>query len=258
MTNSQLRNLKALCAVLMSSTLMACGSGFQSQENSSAAAGTGGDNISLGDGSQVTTEKAWNMVQSGVDGTVEGGTNSGSLVIQIDKARQSVILILPLPPIFLLPISGMSIPELPGASVEMVDQPDGSKAMGVVIPLKYIVKGGTFGDYGKLPNGDNVPFIPVGEARGFAISFPQKPSYRLHIYFAVNAAAVFIETPDWKFPDELALLPTMGFPVKNEEKTQVVGYFAIVPNRGSFASGVYVAARIPRQLAIVIDELIRY
>lgn len=249
-----------LSVLLLSSLLMACGNGFEAESPSASVPNTGLENGG-GPGEQnppANPEKAWTQVSDNVNGRVDGGTNSGALVVQVDRQRQALVLILPLPPIFLLPISGMSIPELPGASMEMMPQSDGSMAMGVVIPLKYIIKGAQFSEYGRLPNGDSIPFIPVGEARGFALSFPQKPSYRLHLYLAVNAAAVFVETPDWKLPSELSILPTLGFPVKNQNGTQVNGYFAIVPNRGTHASGVYVASRIPRQIAILIDELVRF
>jgi hypothetical protein len=254
----QTQIFKGLIIMTLTTTLMACGKGFNAATESSDSNSGLGTVTDPTTGSPVSSEKAWSDVSSGVNGRVEGGSNDGSLVIQIDKARQALVLILPLPPIFLLSVSGAPIPELPGASFEMIPQADGSNAMGIVIPLKYVIKGGQFADYGRLPNGDPIPFIPVGEAHGFAISFPQKPSYRLHLYLAVNAAAVFIETPDWKLPDEFSMIPTIGFPVKNQDKTRINGYFAIVPNRGNYSSGVYVASRIPSHLAVMIDELLRF
>jgi hypothetical protein len=103
-----------------------------------------------------------------------------------------------------------------------------------------------------------MPFMPSGESRGFAINFPQKPKYRLHLYFVANAVGVFIETPDWKLPEELSLIPTIGFPVRNLRQTQINGYFAIVPNKGNYSSGLFVASRIPRELAFQLDQILRY
>jgi len=140
----------------------------------------------------------------------------------------------------------------------MVQQPDGSSQMGVTIPLKYLLKGAALGNFTQLPNGDPIPFMPAGEMTGVEVDFPQNSKYRLHLYLAVSAAAVFIETPDWSFPPEVALLGTIGFPVKNVSKTQINGYFAIVPNKGTFASGVYVASRLPTDVAILLDDLVRF
>ncbi len=263
-TPSQISKLIILTA--LTGSMMACGNGFNaasdgpiSEANLAASTGNGaGSVMDPATGNTIFSEKAWGEVARAIDGEVEGGTNSGALVIQVDKARQSLVLQLPLPPIFNLAISAMAIPELPGASVEMVVQSDGSRVASVVIPLKYVIKGAMFSDYGKLPNGDAIPYIPAGEAKGFAISFPQRPKYRMHIYLAVNAAAVFVETPEWNLPDQFASVPTIGFPVKNHNKTQINGYFAVVPNRSEFSGGVYVASRIPPKLAIMIDELVRF
>lgn len=259
--NKQHSPLKHFILGTCTLSLMACGKGFNAASSAGDLASTTPGPTSVVDpntGVPVSSAKAWTTVASDTNGTVNGGTNDGSLVIQIDKVRQSLVLYIPLPSIFLASVTGIQIPEMPGASVEMVPQTDGSNALGVVIPLKYVIKGGDFATYGKLPNGDAVPFIPAGEAHGFAIDFPQRPNYRLHIYVAVNAAAVFVETPDWKLPAEFAVLPTIGFPVRNSAKTQVNGYFAVVPNRGNFASGVYVASRIPNKAAALIDQMLRF
>ncbi|MBX2994005.1 MAG: hypothetical protein KF681_04270 [Bdellovibrionaceae bacterium] len=261
-----LNYVKTALIALSTLSLMACGKGFQATSDglSSGSNGSLGSGDSTGTGGGGTTgptvDQQWQSVKTQQDGTVDGATPyKGSLLIQIDKARQAVVLIMPLPSVFLLPmISSMPIPEMPGASVEMVTRSDGSMAMGVVVPLHYLVKGSSFSNYATLPNGEPLPGMPVGEARGFAISFPQKPSYRLHVYMAVNAAAVFVETPDFKLPAEVSLIPTIAFPIKNAAKTQVVGYFAVVPNRGSFNSGVFVSSRLPASVAIMIDELLQY
>ncbi|MFN7730155.1 MAG: hypothetical protein ACK5P7_13430 [Bdellovibrio sp.] len=254
--------IKSALLVLSALSLMACGKGFQATSdavNSGGNSGLGGGGSNDGVVTGPTVDQKWQSVKSGTEGAIDGTTPyKGSLAIQIDKARQAIVLILPLPSMFLLPISSMPIPEMPGASVEMVTRSDGSVAMGVVIPLQYLLKGASFANYARLPNGEPLPGIPVGESRGFALSFPQKPSYKLHLYLAVNAAAVFIETPDFKLPSELTFLPTVSFPIKNSARTQIVGYFAVVPNRGTFNSGVYVSSRLPTQIAILIDELLQF
>lgn len=228
-------------------------SGQGSNNNQNTDDGTGG-----GGGSRNPGDRSWDDVRRKTDGAVDGWKYDGQFVIQIDAENQALVLVLPLPPIFLMPVSAMPIPELPGASLFPLTQPDGTSSMAVRIPLKYLIKGSSLTSYNRLPNGDPLPFMPVGENRGFAIAFPQNKNYRLHLYVSANAAAIFVETPDFKLPEQWIILPSLGFPVKNQDKTQVVGYFAVVANRGMHNSGVYVASRIPRDVAILIDDLLRY
>lgn len=223
--------------------------------NNQQDTGGGGGN---GGGGNSNPVRSWDDIRQKTDGAVDGWKYDGQVVVQIDAENQALVLVMPLPPIFLMPVASMPIPELPGAAIFPLTQPDGTSSMAVRIPLKYIVKGSSLSNYNTLPNGDPLPFMPVGENRGFAISFPQNMKYRLHLYISANAAAVFVETPDFKLPEQWVILPSLGFPVKNQDKTQVVGYFAVVANRGIHNSGVYVASRIPREVAILIDELIRY
>lgn len=252
--------------LLCASALMACGKGFQASTEviDSASNGSLGDNPTGGDAG-VNIEQKWMSVKNDTDALIEDeglfgtyATGKGTMAIQIAKEREAIILILPLPRLFPLQVPYMALPQLPGASIEMVTQANGTQAMGVVIPLKYLIKGASFGNYGLLPNGNPVPGIPVGEARGFAINLPQNPNYRLHVYIAVNAAAVFIETPFLKLPDTVAAAVSLIPPIPIKNKTKQIGAFAFVPNMGVHASGVFVSARLPTPVAILIDELLRY
>src|SRR5262249_39444513 len=138
-------------------------------------------------------------------------------VVRVDKTRQALEFIVPLPTNFTFPIVSMPIPNLDGAVVEQITQPNGTLAMGVVIPLKYLMQDTSFGDYGTLPNATPVPFLPFGKVHGFEVDFPQNAHYRLHLYMAVNGAAVFIETPDWNLPSSINGIPVppIGFPIYN-------------------------------------------
>lgn len=247
-----------MLSLLFAAATLGCSKGLNTtdlESSGNAAQGTGGGGSAP---VPVDNARSWSEVQSKTDGAVDGWTYDGQMVIQVDTANQALVIVLPLPSLFLMPVTSMSLPQLPGAAIFPLVQPNGKTAMAVRIPLKYLVKGAQLASYNTLPNGDPLPFMPVGENRGFAISFPQNAKYRLHLYISANAAAVFVETPDFKLPEQWLILPSLGFPVKNREKTQVVGYFAVVANRGLYSSGVYVASRLPREAAILIDELLRY
>lgn len=232
-----------------------CNKGIQVADGSlSSEQGQG----SQGGNYPTTPGNNWESIKQKADGKVDGGSFDGQLLIQIDPTTQSLIFFLPIPfPSLLVPIASFDIPQLPGASVYQVTDASGATSIAVRMPLKYMIKGATLAPYNTLPNGDPLPRMPVGENRGFAIAFPQTPDIKLNLYVSANAAAAFIEIPALQLPDEWLRL-TLGFPIKNATGTQEVGYLAFVPNKATFPSGVYVASRLPRELAIVIDELLRY
>ena len=262
--------LKTLILATMTLSLMACGKSFQTTNDLAASSGLnqGLGTVPGGNDPAAPAAKTWSDVSNGAnaqtDDTVSNplySVSSATPVIQILPDQQAIELLMPLPASFNLPfqIANMPVPQLPGVSIQQIVNSDGSTSIGVIVPLKYLIKGTTLSPYGALPNGDPIPFIPAGEAHGFAIDLPQNAHYRLHIYFTAGAAAAFVETPDLKIPDQYSgFIPTIGFPVKNQAKTAIVGYLAFVPNRLTYSSGIYVASKIPNDVAILIDNLLRY
>ncbi len=200
----------------------------------------------------------WDAVKTALNGKVDGSSMNGKVILQVDSVNQALIFYIPLPlDLINFPVQSIEIPDLPGVSLFQLPQPDGSTQLGVRVPLKYLLKGAQLGAYNTLPNGDPLPYMPVGDNRGFAISLPQNPNFNLHFYVSANSAAVFVEVPQIVLPDVWSILK-IGFPIKNADKTQVVGYFSFVPNRSTFASGVYVAGRIPTQVAVALDSLLKF
>lgn len=250
--------ITAVCAFLLLTTA-GCGKAFKNAESLVDAQNENGN----GQVSEPTKEpdiaNEWAKVSQSVDGQVDGSVFDGQLLIQIDSVNQALIIYLPIPfaSLITLPINSIDIPQLPGMTLFQVTQPDGSVRLAVRVPLEYIIKGAQLTPYNMLPNGDPLPFMPAGENRGFALALPQNPDMRLHFYFTANAAAVFIELPQVNLPEPWNSL-SVGFPIRNISKTQVVGYFAFIPNRATFPSGVYVASRLPTQIAVAIDNLLRY
>jgi hypothetical protein len=185
-------------------------------------------------------------------GTVPGQVSNGSLVIYIDKVNQAVTFVLPIP--ILIPIfTDIEIPDLPGAVITTHT----SGSLAVRIPLKYLVKGGVFMPNERLPNGDPLPYVPSGELPGFAIQFPQMPSYRIHLYIGTSVAAVFAELPKFPVPNFFNARHVV-VPVKNRANTKVIGAVGYVFKKDEYPGGAYVAGQLPAELAAVIDELIRW
>lgn len=248
--------LPLICTIL----IWSCSSGFQSDGAALTSNITGdSQNSGLGNGTgSVNTKQIWEKAIEEINGQVSGGAYDSKIAVEVLPEKQSIALVLPLPPIFLAPLTQIQVSQLPGITVEYRRTSEGGYDIAVIIPIQYIIRGAAIGIYDRLPNGDPIPFMPSGESRGFAIEFPQKQNYRLHFYFVANAVGVFIETPDWRLPDELSLIPNIGFPIKNRNQTQINGYFAIIPNKGNFSSGLFVSSRIPRELAFQLDQILRY
>lgn len=244
-----------LLSLLIFSFGWGCSSGFQPDPLNQLLS-PDPDSLGVLPPSEEDAQLIWESLSQDVTGYVSGGSYDGQLLVEIDPLRQAILLRLPLPPIFLAPLVTKEL-SLSGLKMEY-QKTDNQYQLVLVVPIQYLIKGAQLDRYGLLPNGDPIPFIPSGEARGFAVNFAAQSKYRLHLYFVANAVAAFVETPDWILPEELSFLPTLGFPIYNQARSKTNGYFAIVPNKGVHASGVYIASRLPRELAAQLDQILRY
>lgn len=239
---------KLLVSVIAIGSLAISACGSKSGFDSGTAAS--GNNSGQGDvGSPGAPVNTWDKVD--YQGKADGGPSDQKLVVYIDKVNQALLLVLPIP--VLIPIiAPMPIPQLEGAKLTTYTNNDGSQNMAISIPLRKIIRGGSFMPNERLPNGDALPYVPAGELPGFAIEFPQMRNYQIHLYVGVNVAAAFVELPDVGLP--------IGFisPVKNATKTKIVGAVGYVVPKNNFDGGVYLAAQLPAELARVIDDLIRW
>lgn len=225
---------------------VSCSKGFKSESTSSSnntqcstcGTGTGGD-----DPLQPIDFKG-----------IAQGYNNGRLVVEIDKVNQALIMKLPIPPIplLILPLVKQELPELKGVELITVKEADGTKVLAVKVPLKYLIKGANFLPTVSLPNGDPLPGFPAGEGAGFGVAFPGKPDYKIHIFIGVNAAAAFVETPKLDIPFEYVE------DVMDEPQTHKVGSIGIIGTKDPYAGGFYIAAQLPAELAVFIDNHIKW
>ena len=247
-----MKTLKGILILATMTTMIACGKGFKSNQPS-----FGGDGSNNSQGG-VDNSATWAKVEDETNSAISGGEYAGQLVVRVNREAQTLDLTLPLPILF----SGMSSEisaqlsqQLPGSSIHTINNPDGSQDWVVSIPLRYVLRGANLIPFNTLPNGMALPYLPAGEMRGIALQFPQKPKYRMHIYVSVNAAAVFIETPDWELPEQINLLPVI--PVRNANNTRVIGAFKLIGSVGTFSSGVYLAARLPSDIARMLNDIVQ-
>lgn len=198
----------------------------------------------------------WQTVTSQVNSSVAGGNYNQYPLIKVDTASQSLILYIPMPPLSLgsiTPILPTNVTGMPGVTIGPATMPGGGIGWGVTVPLKYILKGATMAPLNMtLPNGSPLPYFPAAETHGIALTLPQQPTYKLTLYIALKAVAVFVEVPDQNIP------LGFGYNIVNSQKTRNIGYFAILPNQGTYAGGVYIAAQLPTDIALLLNGLVSF
>jgi hypothetical protein len=249
---------------LMSATSLvlttACGSGGGAALAGGSSSGNNTQSTGGTSGTTGTTAGSWQAVTSDVNSTVNGGPYNQYPLIQINAAAQTLELLIPLPLGSLgalIPIVPTKINALQGASFGPATMPDGSAGWELTVPLKYLLQKYNTGlqPIATLPNGSALPYFPAEETDGIAVTIPQISGYSITVYVALKAVAVFVSIP------ELAKLPIVlgfGYNIVNQAKTANVGYVALVPNSGSYAGGVYLAAQLPTDAALALNSLVSF
>jgi hypothetical protein len=263
---SKLSRSSALIAstlLAVSGLLSSCvGGGFQSgsAELTSTDPGThnptpgGSGSGGGGSGSFSDPNLAWNRLESELSGTVRGGQYDGNLIFVVDRDRQSLVVMIPQIPFLFAPSQSFNLnPTAEGLRMELIPGADGLPRIAIVVPLKLLSREASFTSYNRLPNGDPLPFLPSGERRGFAVAFPSGSDQVIHLYFGVTAFAIFIEVP------RLNQVPLFfGVPILNQKGNRQNGFFSLIPQKSGSHAGIYVATRVPNELAILIDELVKF
>lgn len=249
-------NIKNLTGLVLAIAFMGCGpqNGFQTKSPPSGSSGSGVPDTPNPNNSFSDAE-LWSQVQDELSGRMKGTTTS--TLIAADSTQESLLLLFPFQP--LLAIAGSFVSaEYPDIRVEKIRLETGEQALAVRIPFRYI-----FGNKSKmipidrLPNGDPLPAFPVGEIRGIAIRLgPSSSKFILNLYLGPQAVGAFIETPGFDLPSFFDWMDPI--PIYNKARNMIIGYHKIVAEKGTFAGGYYVVARIPRETALKIQNLIKF
>ena len=239
-TNSKLSGLLILTLVGLTT---GCGRGF-------SAAGTGSNSLSSIGGASTPADQAFKAMS--VDGTVSGGSDTKTQVIEIDKPNKMLIVRMPVPLGSIL--SGVTtvvpIDEIPGATVG-VENGVGGYAIVMRVPLSHFLKGINILPSTRLPNGDPLPAIPDGELPSVAVQLSKLGSVDIKptIYLAPSVIAIYVESP---------VNPYIGLtlPIRNSAHTRTWGYFSTVPVKGSYNGGFFMSLAMPDDLARIIDDVL--
>ncbi len=246
--SSQVRTITSIgCVAFSVAFTTACAPGFQANSSSTnganAAAGTGGAGSGTG-----TTSPGWDAINIG--GAINGGRFDKTRVIEIDKVTKTLIVRLPFIAGFTIGAQlPMPIREIPGTTVGLEPNPDGSSAIVVRIPLASVLRGVDTLPMGRLPNGDRLPAIPEGELPSVGLSFNGSTSLKGALYLSPSVVGIFIATP---FNPYIQLT----LPIRDDARTRTYGYFTSIPAKAGFNGGFFLSVAIPDDISRAIDDLL--
>lgn len=216
---------------------------FDNSSNSSSSVGDGGADA----GVDPNDPSAYLKLQ--YKGTVSGGSDDGTLVVDIDKTNNALLLILPLQVNPYIESAEGTIPELPDVKFMTYKNDKGASFMAVSVPLRYVRKGASFLNPARLPNGDALPQVASGELPSVAIAVPGKNNVKFNFYIGVNVVGIFVSSP---YDPYVAL----HFPVRRGVDT--IGYFHTVPAKSGFNGGFFLNTQMPDSIAAIIDDHFRF
>ncbi len=234
--------IKALfvTALLVSS---GCGpSGFQSKDGTSLISNLEG---SLGAVAPIPVPTP----SEDIKGFIAGGTNDGQQVVWLDAAKGELVLSAPMPTGFRITLLETPIPSLPGARLSTAVNPDGTKTLNLVVPLKHVLRNVASIPAQMLPNGDPLPDMPGGELPSYGFSVTGANSLKAYIYVGSDAVGIFFETNfDPKF--------SVGVDIRDQTQ-QKVGIFAVIAAKTPYKPGVFLGVHLDARLARALDKFIR-
>lgn len=184
-------------------------------------------------------------------GHVESGdNNNNALAFDFDKTRGEFIIMIPMPTGVLFTPSG-SFNGHPDITFSPLIDSSGRMKFAVRIPMKYVIKGAGFLPPSSLPNGDPLPAMPAGngELPSLGLTFPQQNNTQITLYIGVNAVGLFVTLPD------KAAIP-FGFtlPIKNSDRSKTLGYLSYVPQKGTYAPGLFISSVLPPAMARILED----
>ncbi|MBK9293059.1 MAG: hypothetical protein IPM57_01195 [Oligoflexia bacterium] len=233
-------NLKFLSLLSIVALVAACGQADLSGTLSSMKGASNSNNSSSGGVSDP-----W----AGVETSASASNMFGTQGFEIDKNNNLLKLVFDLPVNIFGGSMKVDIKEIPGAYVAIEPNVNsGQWQLSFNIPLQYLVRGINLVGPKTLPNGDELPGVPGGEPPRIAAHIV-KNNIDLYLYGSVKYFGLYVPTP--KFNPFLDLT----FPIKNKDKTKILGYFATVSAKNGYSGGLFISIVFPPELARVLDDL---
>ena len=215
--------------------LSACGSPSQS------SSGNGTPNLDQGVIAPINSEL--------FKGFIGSGTYENQQVLSVDFTKGEFRISVPLGRNVGLTLVDTPVPQLAGAHVYTSDLADGTKVLILAVPLKYSIKGLPTFPKGVLPSGDPLPGSVPGPLATKSFALGGKDNVVLHLYFGSDTLGIFVETNFDPFASVQA-------DILNKIKDHL-GNLTLVPAKGSFRPGVYLAITLPSKLARQLDQFVK-
>jgi hypothetical protein len=219
--------------------------GFDSGTSSNSAANNGS---SAGEGAGTVppggmAPDAFQSLQ--YKGLISGGNDNGTLAVDIDKTNGALLLIMPLQMNSYIDSAEVQIPDLPGVKLITYKDQKGSSFIAVSVPLRYVLKGASFLNPARLPNGDPLPQIAGGELPSLGITIPGKNNVKFNLYLGLDTVCIYVSSP---FDPYIGLT----FPIKNGLTT--IGFLSSVPAKANYDGGFFLSTQMPDEVARIIDD----
>jgi hypothetical protein len=249
------RTLKAkllATTVLASALSAACAPGFETVTaltcmNGQSCSATNGS-LSGGGTNGGSTSGDWSAIS--MEGSINGGRFDRTKVVDIDKTAKTLVVRLPFIAGVQIGIEApLPIKEIPGATIGIEPNTDGSSALVLRLPLAKVLRGVDFLQPGRLPNGDPLPAIAAGELPSLGLSLSRWADLKGALYLSPTDVGLFVNT---KFDPTIRL--TM--PIRDQARTKTYGYFTSIPAKPGFDGGFFISIALPDDLARAIDDLL--
>ncbi|HRO67337.1 MAG TPA: hypothetical protein PL182_07225 [Pseudobdellovibrionaceae bacterium] len=240
--------MTAFAALILAAGLLGgCSSGFQGSSSTAPSAGSG--NNGQGDGGTAP-----NPIQNlDLKGYINGGNYDETQTFDFDRTRGELIVRIPLgmdPSVF---IGVGSIPQLPGVSFYTTMNSDGNYHFVMSIPVRYVLRGVTTLPSNRLPSGDPLPMMPAGELPSVAFTLNPNSSRKAYLYLGVDAVGLYVES-EWLTCKGACGSLRLSFPIRNQSKSKVVGYFSLIGGKSTATGGVFISSIIPPEIARILDD----
>lgn len=243
--------MTAFAALLVAASLMGgCSSGFQGNSTAGSNAGSGNNDGQGGGGGTIPSP----IQNVDLKGYINGGNYDETQTFDFDRTRGELIVRIPLgmdPNVF---IGSGSLEKLPGVSFYTTMSSDGNYHFVISIPVRYVLRGVTTLPSNRLPNGDPLPMMPAGELPSVAFTLNPNSTRKAYLYLGVDAIGLYVESEWLTCKAGSPLCVSLSFPVRNQTKSKVVGYFSLLPGKNGATGGAFISSIIPPEIARILDD----
>ena len=214
------------------------------------ACGSSQNGNTAGSSGTNTDQGAVNPIDSTLfKGFIGSGTYQGQQVLSVDLTKGEFQISVPLGRNVNLTLVDTPIKQLPGAHAYTSILADGSEVLILAVPLKYSLKDLPTFPKAVLPSGDPLPGAVPGPLSTTSFNLGGKDNVVLHLYFGSDTLGIFVET---NFDPYAKIQADVLNKIRDN-----LGNLTLIPTKGTFRPGVYLAVTLPAKLARLLDAFVK-